>query len=112
MKQVYHNIHDIENIFDSNLISKPTFEFKKSMSNHQIGLDNQFAPVKGLNPHLNNSNTLADSNLNEDDLLPEQKPSVSNGVIFSKVSRLNDKTQKLNDIIDDYQLTQEQRVKT
>jgi hypothetical protein len=33
---------------------------------------------------------LVDSNLNEEEVLVEQKPAVSNGVIFSKISRLKD----------------------
>lgn len=107
---MYENLHDIENIFETSLMLAPAYEFKKSFSN------NQLMPTKIMEGNLNQinqsnqSNTITDSNLNECEEVDEVM-NVNNGVIFSKISRLTDKSKQITEFIDNYKTRHEEASK-
>jgi hypothetical protein len=108
MKQVYDSMQDIENIFESNLLLAPAYEFKKSFSNDQITTENQLISSKIIDGNANTINIIVDSNSNDRDKIDEAT-NASNGVIFSKVSRLNDDSNQIIELMDDYNIKHEER---
>lgn len=101
---MYENLHDIENIFESNLILAPAYEFKKSFSNNQL----MSAKIIERNSNqINQSSIVIDSNSNECEEADEAMK-VNNGVIFSKISRVTDKSKQITEFIDNYKTRHEE----
>jgi len=85
--------------------------FKKSLSNSKLHQDNFCAEKISSNTNLNDSNLGFETNIPDGNSHIEEATKITSGVIFSKVSRLNDKSKHLGKIIEDYQSNHDEKSK-
>lgn len=102
MKKAYENLQEVEVLFENQLLWNQNLMAKKSLSSNPIADENVYTFAKPSNHHKEDSVNIFDSNLNDEELYIEPRPHISNGVIFSRISKTNDSMRKGEKSVENY----------